>query len=460
MEGSSTSRRDDTDELVGGPFAVIESDPGVFTTLLHKLGVRGFEVTEIYDIEPWATDHLQPLGLIFCYMCNDPDGANTSEFEDEDAERVWFANQLSDDACASHALLNVLLNCPQVDLGEELREIQVVTAEMSPVMRGLAVSSSRFIRDAHNSLARPADLRGALQAIAHGTLEADKARAKAARGPPAKKRKTTASPSKSKSTEHGDQSQEQYHFIGYVPAYGKVWELDGLQRSAIEVGELGSESESGSGPSTSTKGWMDVVRPALRMKMHAYMASENDHVRYNLLAIVDQKYLSASDELEMRKRERQALERRLAEAYPDGWADKVNETLLASALEAFTTSLRPLTEGRPFAPDFGACKMERDIEILDMAVRKLPEAWNACVEAALVAKVAVEEEITKARDTQTDHIKRTFDYEPFITQFVKCMQDEGLLEAAMNKGAVKEADTPEPAPKTPAKRGRKPKTKT
>lgn len=64
------------------------------------------------------------------------------------------------------------------------------------------------------------------------------------------------------------------------------------------------------------------------------------------------------------------------------------------------TSLRPSTDGRPFAPDFGARKMERDMEILDMPVRKLPDAWNACVEAALSAKVAVEEEISKARDMQ------------------------------------------------------------
>jgi len=386
-------------------------------------------------------------------MCTNTEETNTAEIEDEDedAEKVWFANQLSDDACASHALLNVLLNCPHVDLGEELRELRVVTAEMSPVMRGLGVSGSRFIRDAHNSLARPADLRGALQAIAHTTLEADKARAKAAKGPPAKKRKTTASASKGDNDDH---LQEQYHFIGYVPAHGKVWELDGLQHTAIEVGELDSE------PGSSTKGWMDIVRPALRMKMHAYMASESDHVRYNLLAIVDEKYLGASDELEMRKRERQALERRLQEAYPEGWADKVNDVLLASAAEAFTTSLRPSTEGLPFAADFGARKMDRDLEILDMAVRKLPEAWNACVEAALAAKVVVEEEITKARETQTDHIKRTFDYEPFITQFIVCMHDEGLLEAAMSRGTVKEDDTQEQVVKTPVKRGRKGKAKT
>lgn len=340
-----------------------EAKTGVFTTLLQKFGVKGLEVTEIYDIEPWATDHLKPHGLIFCYMCNDSDSANASELEDEDAESVWFANQLSDDACASHALLNVLLNCPHVDLGEELREMQAVTAEMPPVVSRHLLRALVWVRQCleclvtrrvdegtgrvklaghtgctqfsgkvrallhpisttHPVRRRPADLRGALQAIAHSTLEADKARAKAAKGPPTKKRKTTGSPSKAKKADTDVQTQEQYHFIGYVPAHGKVWELDGLQRSAIEVGELNPQARPGD--------WMNVVRPALRMKMHAYMDSENDHVQYNLLAIVDEKYLSTSDELEMRKRERHAIERRLQEAYPEGWSDKVSDVVLAA----------------------------------------------------------------------------------------------------------------------------------
>ena len=47
------------------------------------------------------------------------------------------------------------------------------------------------------------------------------------------------------------------------------------------------------------------------------------HIQYNLLAIVDDPYLRASDELEMLKRERSTLERRLTEVHPGGWEDKV-----------------------------------------------------------------------------------------------------------------------------------------
>ncbi|KAK0470625.1 hypothetical protein IW261DRAFT_1000815 [Armillaria novae-zelandiae] len=54
-------------DLVGGPFAVIESDPGVFTSLTRKLGVKHLEIVEVYDIEPWAVDHLHPYGLVLCF---------------------------------------------------------------------------------------------------------------------------------------------------------------------------------------------------------------------------------------------------------------------------------------------------------------------------------------------------------------------------------------------------------
>lgn len=156
-------------DLVGGPFAVIESDPGnviqsleiqlnneipgVFTSLTRRLGIRGLELIELYDIEPWATDHLSPRGLIFCFMWR-KDAHRPTDFNDPAADRVWFANQLSDDACATHAILNVVLNCPGVELGEELRMFKEETERMSPVIRGLAITNSPTIRQAHNSLAR------------------------------------------------------------------------------------------------------------------------------------------------------------------------------------------------------------------------------------------------------------------------------------------------------------------
>ena len=98
----------------------------------------------------------------------------------------------------------------------------------------------------------------------------------------------------------------------------------------LDVGEIHADAaDSGSG---SRAGWMDVVRPALQRRMQRVLAGGGEgHIQYNLLAIVDDPYLGASDELELLKRERAALERRLAECFPDGWASRVRPRRLCLA---------------------------------------------------------------------------------------------------------------------------------
>jgi ubiquitin carboxyl-terminal hydrolase L5 len=77
---------------------------------------------------------LNPKGLIFCFLWH-KDTHRTTDFEDPAAGRVWFANQLIDDACASQAILNVVLNCPDVDIGENLRAFRNETEKMSAPVR-------------------------------------------------------------------------------------------------------------------------------------------------------------------------------------------------------------------------------------------------------------------------------------------------------------------------------------
>lgn len=454
-------------DLVGGPFAVIESDPGVFTSLTRRLGIRGLELIELYDIEPWATDHLSPRGLIFCFMWR-KDAHRPTDFNDPAADRVWFANQLSDDACATHAILNVVLNCPGVELGEELRMFKEETERMSPVIRGLAITNSPTIRQAHNSLARPADIRGALNSLTTTSLLAQRAKLKSKskststdQPPPAKRAKTNGTPSKAKPRPNaqskgkekakakGDEEEEEgaeetYHFIGYVPAFGKVWELDGLKSGPLEVGELPLSHHPPPQPSSSsqpnpqpkppqspTSEWMSTVRPALRLKMSKYGASPTDsgsNIRFSLLAIVDGGYEGASDEFELGKRERVALERRLDACQEgEGWRGMVDPTLLSSAPTIFSSPL-PLDGGLVYAPDFGARKQQRNIEILQMSKEELVRAWEECVRSGMRAKVGLEDEIGKGVRANTDHVKRTFDYEPFFKEFVKRAWEEGVLD--------------------------------
>ena len=138
-------------DLIGGPFTVIESDPGVFTTLVRTLGAQGLQVVELYDIEPWASENLHPIyGLVFCFLWRRDNDVplnkkqNGLEEGEDDSAKLWFANQLSDDACASMAILNVLLNVEEVDVGEKLREFRGETDRMSSQVRRSSIRS--FLR--------------------------------------------------------------------------------------------------------------------------------------------------------------------------------------------------------------------------------------------------------------------------------------------------------------------------
>lgn len=174
-----------------------------------------------------------------------------------------------------------------------------------------------------------------MNTVAIATLDAEKAKQKAKASPkrpakrgdkePPQKRVKSAKIATQKEKEKVDDTEveETYHFIGYVPAYGKVWELDGLKSGPLEVGELPclAPTSSSTPRSHSHEGWMDVVRPALRMKMEKYGGSADDgsNIRFSLLAIVNDLYQKASDELEFLKRDIRKLEGRLSE----GWQAKV-----------------------------------------------------------------------------------------------------------------------------------------
>ncbi|KAI0037671.1 hypothetical protein FA95DRAFT_1613995 [Auriscalpium vulgare] len=395
-------------DLVGGPFALIESDPGtylppsrlhncftslnlvsthacsslgVFTDLARGLGIHHIELVELYDIEPWAVAHLQPRGLIFCHLWHkDKDARRPRALDDPAAEPVWFANQLSDDACASLALLNVMLNCRSCNIGKDLRLFQAQTKEMDPVA----------VRHMWGNQ------------IARNLQEA----AKVSKQPPLKKRKIAPSPPCRR--RHRD-----------IPLYrlchGNIWELDGLMSGPIEVGEH-PEAEDGT-PAANVNTWMEIVWPALK-SASTYSPSS--------ATIIGDQYEKASDEMELLKWEKTVLERRLKQEFPGrpGWKESVDPALLKSAEVVFGSNSGPHPV---FAAHFGQMALDRQKAVLDISANQLASAWDACVENAVRANVAVEDEVTKGFTAQKEHIACTFDYEPFIKAFLTELCKDGTL---------------------------------
>lgn len=62
--------------------------------------------------------------------------------------------QTTDNACATIALLNIIMNAEGLGLGEKLRRLKQESKDLSPPLRGNMITNSAWIRTAHNSFAR------------------------------------------------------------------------------------------------------------------------------------------------------------------------------------------------------------------------------------------------------------------------------------------------------------------
>jgi len=230
-----------------GEWCVIESDPGVFTSLIKDFGVQGVEVEEICTLEKESFESLKPVhGLIFLFKyVNDQGQPDGTLIDDAMNTKVFFARQVINNACATQAIISILLNTKHEDLtlGGTLQDFKDFTQSFDSNMKGLALSNSDLIREVHNSFSR--------QQIVEYDGSSEK-------------------------------SEEAYHFIGYVPIDGKLYELDGLKSGPIDHGAFKGD-------------WLDAARPVIQKRISKYASGE---IHFNLLAIVTDRQMMYEKQLE------------------------------------------------------------------------------------------------------------------------------------------------------------------
>ncbi|XP_065198166.1 ubiquitin carboxyl-terminal hydrolase isozyme L5-like [Sycon ciliatum] len=243
-----------------GDWCLIESDPSVFTELIRGFGVKGLQVEELYSLDDELLAALRTVGpantvldsfprlpvhgLIFLFRWHKEEKTAGTVVTDDRAQNMFFAKQVITNACATQALLSVLLNTAHkdVDLGQSLTEFKANTATFDPAMKGLSLSNMEFIRSVHNSFSRQT------------LVEFD----------PAMKQK----------------DEEPFHFVAYLPIDGRIYELDGLKDGPIDLGKVVNDD------------WLQDLRPVIQTRMQAFMGSE---IRFNLMAITSSRtqYISA-----------------------------------------------------------------------------------------------------------------------------------------------------------------------
>jgi len=211
-------------------WCTIESDPGVFTELIEEIGVKNVQVEELCVLEDDVFEELKPIyGLVFLFKWE----SSKDDRPIVEAPDVFFAKQVIPNACATQAILSILLNASGLELGTTLEEFKGITKDWPPEVKGIAIGNEQTIRRVHNSFARQESF----------AIEKDPTM----------------------------EAEDAFHFISYVPVNGVLYELDGLKRGPIALSPCTDDN------------WLKLVKPVITKRIEAYSKSE---IRFNLMAII------------------------------------------------------------------------------------------------------------------------------------------------------------------------------
>eukprot|EP00754_Rhynchopus_humris_P041740 Rhum_TRINITY_DN25282_c0_g2::Rhum_TRINITY_DN25282_c0_g2_i1::g.181722::m.181722/K05610/UCHL5, UCH37; ubiquitin carboxyl-terminal hydrolase L5 len=233
-------------------WCTIESDPMVFNEMLEKMGVKGVEVVEIPCLDIEEIKRFGAIyGLIFLFKWK-PVKRDVEILTD--AQHVYFAKQIVQNACATQAIINILLNRDDVDCGTALKEFKEFTGPLSADQRGECLGAHETIRDVHNSFARTQCF----------TFEGS-----------------------------ASEDDDAYHFTAYIPKCGAVYELDGLQDGPINAGASSEED------------WLEAAVPLLRERVEFVQKSDTkgNGLMFSLLAITKDRIGELEKKLEQNEKE-------------------------------------------------------------------------------------------------------------------------------------------------------------
>jgi len=300
------------------------------------------QVEELYDLEQSTFEKLKPVyGLIFLFKWQKEED-NRAALEGG-VPGVFFANQVISNACATQAIISILLNCQEISLGTELSNFKSFTMDLPSEMKGEAIGNSSLIREAHNSFGR-------------------------------------AEPFMFEEKKTADEDDDIYHFIGYVPVNGALYELDGLKNGPILLGECTNAN------------WLDKVRPAIQARIQKYSQKE---IRFNLLGLIQNKKEGFTHKIGLLNKRKAAINSKLSGGATMDTSDEHEIPLPTSTDE-----------------------LKHELKAVESEIKDFEQG--------------IQDEEARYAKWRAENVRRKHNYVPFVYNFLKLLAERGKLSGLMD----------------------------
>ncbi|TVY36027.1 Ubiquitin carboxyl-terminal hydrolase isozyme L5 [Lachnellula subtilissima] len=370
----------------------LESDPALFNFILRENGLEDATVQEVISLDTEMLAELpQPIyGFIFLFRYSDEDDEIEVENPPKCPRHVWFANQTTSNACATVALLNIVMNVSEINLGEALASFRQTTQGLKPAYRGQRLSQNDSIRrmDMLN-----ADL----------GLQNDFEKWEKSKKNPKRKKVTNSNRKKKK-----DEEESGFHFIAYVPINGSVWRLDGLQRHPVNLGASGDD-------------WIAVARAHINERLHR---NDQDDIQFSLLSLCKNPLQSTRQQVAENMNLIMSIEQSLDNMKPDWKAFTPGDEVpkLNELREVFRLSQELIDKAKP-----PASALER-LQLASMDPSSLLKLHEKLLtdQMALRGKYTAEEVSIGQENEQA--AKQKQDHSPRIYSSMKALAEAGVMK--------------------------------